>query len=163
MVAFPFGGRFATPTLGITHSTTNEENVMKNATPKTGTPLDEKIAAQPGGKSLVICGYGQCRVCRKKSPDVAVTRPQLLRWFGANQQITAGKTPDPEWTKGFLKWEIIALQTGLHRECQPVAAKKDRDKARAEMAREARKAEAASAKVEKAVAKKRGKKVLTAA
>lgn len=79
-----------------------------NENPKMHRRLEDRLAAAKAGKSLQIVVPGNCRVCKRRAAAVPATRTQVMEWF-TNQS-----------TKGFLKYEIRMLTTGVHRDCQKV-------------------------------------------
>lgn len=81
---------------------------MTNENPKVNRRLEDRLAAAKAGKSLQIVVPGNCKVCKRRSGAVPATRTQVVRWFASGD------------TKGFLKYEIRMLTTGVHRECQKV-------------------------------------------
>lgn len=88
-----------------------------NENPRMARRLEDRIAAQAAGKSLQIVVQGKCAVCHKRSATVPATKTQAMAWFTEKS------------TKGFLKYEIRMLETGVHRACQKVQDQRAKEKA----------------------------------
>lgn len=103
--------------------------------------LLDRLATQAAGKSLQIVVAGNCKVCRHRSSTVPATKSQALAWFRDGD------------TKGFTKYQVRMLTTGVHRDCQKVQDAKVKAEARAK-AKKRPVADLDPNKVEAAIARK---------
>lgn len=108
---------------------------------------DDMLEARRLHKGFRINVPGKCKGCNHKSPDVAATHEQALRWFNT-------RLPMEERTKGFLGYQVRALTEGLHRDCIPVYEEKQRIKAAQAKRRADRAALQAKKEAEAVVAKR---------